>query len=116
MDDRTLKVLEYNKIIERLAGYAQSDSGRQLALQLKPSSDKIQIMEWQQETSEAESILAAEGSNLIAPFPDIQHAVRKAKIGSVLSPKELLEVVRVYPWLARSKGAWKSIRIKKSLN
>ena len=32
MDDRTLKVLEYNKIIEKLAGYAQSDSGGQLTL------------------------------------------------------------------------------------
>jgi DNA mismatch repair protein MutS2 len=115
MDDRTLKVLEYNKIIEKLAGYAQSDSGRQLALQLKPSSDKIQIMEWQQETSEAESILAAEGSNLIAPFPDIQHAVRKAKIGSVLSPKELLEVVRVLSLVSSVKRGMEEHKDKEEL-
>ena len=28
MDERTLKVLEYNKIIERLADFCVSDSGR----------------------------------------------------------------------------------------
>ncbi len=95
MDERTLRVLEYNKIIEMLAGFTQSENGRELALQLKPISDKNQIIEWQQETSEAESIIAAEGSGFISPFPDVRQAIRKARIGSILSPGELLNIAQV---------------------
>jgi len=116
MDDRTLKVLEYDKIIEKLAGYTQSESGRRLALQLKPSSEKAQIMEWQEETSEAESILVAEGSGLISPFPDIQHAVRKAKIGSVLCPRELLEIAQVLSLASSAKKRMNEYKGKEELS
>jgi DNA mismatch repair protein MutS2 len=95
MNEKTLKVLEYHKIINKLADFAQSESGRTLALNLKPASELALIEIWQDETSEAESILAREGRSFIAPFPDIERAVKKAKIGSVLSPVELLDIASV---------------------
>jgi DNA mismatch repair protein MutS2 len=95
MDEKTLRVLEYNKIIERLASFARSDLGREQALALKPISDPDHIAEWQEETSEAESILAVEGSGFLTSFPDVRQGVRKAEIGSVLSPRELLQIAQV---------------------
>ena len=95
MDERTLRVLEYHKIIGLLSGFAQSDPGRELALQLKPVSERDRILKWQAETSEAESILAVEGTSFLSAFPDIRQQLKKAKIGSVLSPKDLLQIARV---------------------
>ena len=78
MDERTLRVLDYHKIIGLLAGFAQSEPGKKLALQLKPVSDRDQIQKWQAETSEAESILAVEGISFLSPFPDIRKRREKA--------------------------------------
>lgn len=115
MDERTLRVLEYNKIIEMLAGFTQSDSGRELALQLKPISDINKIKEWQQETAEAESIIALEGSGFIAPFPDVRHAIRKAKIGSILSPGQLLNVAQLLSLVSSVKTRMNEHKAKAKL-
>ncbi|HHY82388.1 MAG TPA: endonuclease MutS2 [Clostridiales bacterium] len=103
MNEKTLRVLEYHKIIEKLAGFAQSDSGRELVLQLKPVSDRMTIEQWQEETSEAESILAVEGSGFLSSFPNIRQHIRKAIIGSVLSPKELLQIAQVLSLISSVK-------------
>ncbi|HHU49726.1 MAG: endonuclease MutS2 [Caldicoprobacterales bacterium] len=115
MDERTLKVLEYNKIIERLADFCVSDSGREMALRLKPVSDRNQIEQWQEETSEAESILAAEGSGFLAPFPDVRHPVRKAEIGSILIPRELLQIAQVLALISSVKSRMNEYKDKAEL-
>jgi len=115
MNDKTLRVLEFHKIIEKLAGYTQSDSGRELALQLKPVSDRALVEQWQEETSEAESILAVEGSSFISAFPNIRHYIRKAVIGSVLSPKELLQTARVLALISSVKTRMNEHKAKAEL-
>lgn len=115
MDEKTLRVLEYNKIIEKLAGFTQSDSGRERALALKPISYSDKIAQWQEETSEAESILAVEGSGFLAPFPDVRHGVRKAEIGSVLSPKELLQIAQVLSLVSSVKTRMNEHKAKAEL-
>lgn len=98
-----------------MAGFAQSDSGRERALQLKPVSDRDQIIRLQKETSEAESILAVEGSGFLAPFPNIRHQLRKAEIGSVLSPGELLQVARVLSLISSVKAGMSEHKAKAEL-
>lgn len=115
MDEKTLRVLEYNKIIEALAGFTHSESGRELVLQLKPISDRNQIIEWQQETSEAETILAAEGSGFISSFPDVRHAIRRAEIGSVLNPGELLNIAQVLSLVSSVKTRMNEHKAKAEL-
>ncbi len=115
MDERTLRVLEYHKIIGMLTGFAQSEPGKEIAMQLKPVSDIDQILEWQAETSEAESIIAIEGTGFISPFPDIRQQLKKAKIGSVLSPKELLQIGQVLSLISSVKTRMKEHKAKAEL-
>jgi DNA mismatch repair protein MutS2 len=115
MDERTLRVLEYHKIIGMLTGFAQSEPGKEIAMQLKPVSDIDQILEWQAEASEAESIIAIEGTGFISPFPDIRQQLKKAKIGSVLSPKELLQIGQVLSLISSVKTRMKEHKAKAEL-
>src|SRR5665647_777022 len=115
MDDRTLRVLEYNKIIGMLANYAQSAPGREMVLNLKPIADRELITQWLQETSEAESITAVEGSGFISPFQDVKHQLRKAKIGSILSPKELLQIGQVLALIGSVKARMNEHKAKSQL-
>ena len=53
MEEKTLHILEYDKIIERLADFATSSAGRELCLRLKPASDLKHIRLWLDNTSDA---------------------------------------------------------------
>ena len=53
MNQKALKTLEYDKIIEQLASYASSPLGRKKCLELVPSSSLSQITRMQHETHDA---------------------------------------------------------------
>jgi len=53
MNKKVLETLEYNKIIDKLVGYAVSPMGKEMAAELRPSNILSDIELWQNETSEA---------------------------------------------------------------
>ena len=57
MNSKVLQVLEYTKIIERLADKATSAPGRELCLHLLPQTDLEDIKQAQTETADAFSRL-----------------------------------------------------------
>ena len=57
MNERTLRVLEYNKILEMLADQAVSRAAKRLAAELKPSDSVYDVREMLSETSEAVSVI-----------------------------------------------------------
>lgn len=95
MDDKTLRVLEYNKILDKLADMTTSVLSRDRVLRLTPSKDIQEIKCLQQETSEAVSMIIRKGSAPIGGLKDIRNALKRAEIGAVLSPKELLEIATI---------------------
>ena len=102
MDERTLKVLEYNKIIERLADFAYRIP-QEMALRLKPVSDRNQIEQWQEETSEAESILAARE----AGFWLLSRCQAPGQEGGDwidFDPQELLQIAQVLALISSVKS------------
>ena len=64
MNKKTLKVLEYNKVIEIVANFAYSDMGKEKILSLVPMSDIEEIEEALRETSEAVSIIPVSYTHL----------------------------------------------------
>ncbi len=92
MNERNLRVLEYPKILERMASLTVTPMGRERALQLTPSGDASIVNRRQAETEEAGMVLAYNGSNPIAYFTDVREFLKLAKIGSTLSAKALLQV------------------------
>lgn len=92
MLERTLRVLEFNKIKDMMKPLALSDAGRELIEKLEPTSDLATAQLWQQETEEASVILTYIGSNPLTSFEDVRPYLRLAQIGSSLSMKALLAV------------------------
>ena len=62
MNDRTLRVLEFNKIKDMLIAKAESSLGRALAEKNRPSMDYGEILQLQKETSDAAALLIQRGN------------------------------------------------------
>lgn len=104
MNERALKVLEYDKIIDRLAGLTLSPMGYELAKELTPSSNIREVKMMQQETDEAVTIIFRKGSVPIEGLNDIRGSLKKAEIGSMLDPRELLRMADHLRCARRVKG------------
>ncbi len=94
MQERSLRVLEFYKIRKMLVSHAASVAGKERCEALVPISDIEKIRLWQEETEEAAAMVARTGTQPIGAFDDIENQVSRAKVGSILSPKDLLDCAR----------------------
>lgn len=92
MNEKALRVLEYNKVLEMLVQKASSTLGKELCEQLRPSSKVEEVIAWQKETTEATNMMIQIGTPPIGPIFDLSTALKLSTIGGCLSPKQLLEV------------------------
>ena len=92
MKERTLRVLEFTKIRERLASKALTPMGAERCMALVPSDNLPEIELWQAETEEAAVILQYLGASPLIPFDDVRVSISLAEKGATLSPKALLTV------------------------
>ena len=91
MDTKTLTVLEYPKILARLADFCDFSGSADLARLLAPTPDFIEASDRLAGTSEARKLLATSDLS-IGGAHDIREQVELARRGGVLDPKELLDV------------------------
>jgi len=92
MEEHTLRVLEFDKIIARLQDQAACSLGREAAGLTYPATDLAVARRKQQETSEARAILQYEGNIPLGGIEDIRTYAERASIGALLQPTELLSV------------------------
>ncbi|MBT2577296.1 endonuclease MutS2 [Bacillus sp. ISL-8] len=92
MLERTLRVLEYNKVKEQLLEHTASSLGRDKVKNLVPSTDFEEIVELQETTDEAAKVIRLKGHVPLGGISDIRANIKRAKIGSMLSPHELIEI------------------------
>jgi DNA mismatch repair protein MutS2 len=92
MDARTLRVLEYPKILEMLAACAVCSLGKDRARRLEPQTDLREIQERQAETSEACHLLDSGSAPPFGGLTDVTPLVRQARAVNHLLPEELLHI------------------------
>ena len=92
MDQKSLRVLEYNKVIDLLATKASSSLGLRYIEELTPKSDYKEVKSMLEETSEAQGILIKRGHVNLGGIQDISDSVKRAEIGAVLDPGSLLKI------------------------
>lgn len=92
MEQRTLERLEFNKIIEMLAQNATFSLGREMCLELRPSTDFNEVLRYQKETAEASTIYRKEPDLPLGGMRDTRGALRKVAIGAILEPAELQNI------------------------
>lgn len=89
---RELKVLEFDKIRERLSDLASSELTKKELDELEPSSILPVVEERLTETTEAVSVIMRKGSVPLGNFPDIKPAVIHADKGGSMTMSQLLQV------------------------
>lgn len=94
MNERTLNVLEFNKIIQALQGETATVVGRERARALTPQTDLAFIQQLQDETDEAMQILRLNKSVPFSHIVNITDSLKRSMIGSVLSTEECLHVAQ----------------------
>lgn len=119
MNEKAIKVLEYNKIIELLKGQAGSEMTRKIISELKPFTDPRVIRTVLEETDEAVRLISFKGPLPLGNFYDIKQFVGFAQKGGSLNMRQLLQVLynmkitaNVINWL---KGDVPSLPILQSL-
>jgi len=91
MDSKTLNVIEYPKVLERLAAHCDFSASQALARQLEPTTGLELARARQQETSEARKLLSLHDLT-IGGAHDIRPKVDLARHGGVLDAPDLLDV------------------------
>jgi len=92
MDEKTLRILEFHKVRHELAAHTAFTLGRERALWLEPSTDADTIENRQGETAEALALINREGGLPLGGVRDIRQPLRKAEMGSILTPEDLLDI------------------------
>ncbi|MCA9937742.1 MAG: Smr/MutS family protein [Anaerolineales bacterium] len=92
MDTKSLHTLEFDKVRQRLAGYASFSAGIDLALNITPTDDKREAEQWQAETREAVQLFDSQRDISIGGCRDVRRAASNAQRGFTLLPEDFLEI------------------------
>src|SRR5689334_11122863 len=92
MDTKTLSVLEYPKILERLKAFCDFSASMELARSLEPTDSYDLALARLAETSEARRLFSTNDSIGVGGAHDIRPAADLAARGGVLDPQQLLDV------------------------
>jgi len=91
MDAKTLHVLEYDKILERVKSYCDFSASMDLAQALQPTANFDEAQRLLNETTEARNLFTVNDIG-IGGAHDIRPAVDLAARGGVLDPQQLLDI------------------------
>ncbi|WP_346697830.1 endonuclease MutS2 [Catenibacillus scindens] len=104
MNEKALRILEYNKIIDKLTELAGSPMGKELCKNLQPSTDLGTINQMQTQTSDALSRIYAKGSLSFSGLKDIRGSLLRLNVGSTLNIPELLSIASLLDVALRAKS------------
>ncbi len=92
MDPHAIRVLEYEKILNRLAEHCAFSGGAELVYALLPSDDLLTVRTWLAQTSEAYKLLEQKSDLSFGGVKDLSSQLEKAERGSLIFAPEFLEI------------------------
>ncbi len=93
MNQKSLKKLEFDKIIHILTDHAASAGAKEMCRSLLPSDSLAEIERLQTETSDALQRIYRKGGLSFGGIRDIRGSVKRLEIGGVLGMGELLQIM-----------------------
>ena len=93
--EKTLTILEFDKICKMLADCAPTEGAKAQALRLTPSSDITDVLRRLHRTTDAKRLCDAKGMPSFGAVKDVSEACERAVKGAMLSTRELLEIARL---------------------
>lgn len=90
-----LDKLEFNAIREKVANFAYTHEGKNLVMNLEPSSNSLEVSHFLAETSDAINAIHIKGNFPISNIDDFSLWIKILKSGSALSSKSLLDLCSI---------------------
>ena len=104
MNQKVLRTLEYNKIVERLAEYAFGADTKERCLSLLPSTNLSEITNAQQQTKDAMNRSLKKGRLDCSGIKPLSSAIRRVEIGGTMNIEELLGLCKLLETARRVKA------------
>ncbi len=102
---KVLKILEFDKILEKMQDYTQSEVVKKRIMKLEPYEDMDSVCRAQKETTEAMATLLKLGNIPVnLSVTDVRGSVKRGEQGGVLTPRELIDISRVLYVARRTKA------------
>ncbi len=95
MNEKVLRILEFDKITELLSSYAGSEPGKAICRKLKPSSDREWIRKSLEETDAAFGRYVKNERISFGTNKDVRNILKAAGIGRRLEISDLLTISRI---------------------
>ena len=92
MDEKSLRTLEYDKVLKRLTHYTSFSAGEALATALRPTTDPDQARLWQLETQEAKALFESGADVMIGGTRDVRSAVERSERGFTLLTADFMDI------------------------
>ncbi len=92
MEERNLKVLEYDKILKKLSEKAVCGKTKELILSLKPETNRIEAERLLAQTDEAFRFTVKHMEAPISPLSDVVPILKRAEVGACLSCREIKNI------------------------
>ena len=105
METRTLRLLELDRVLERLAELTASSLGRARVRSLKPTSEIAVVRLAQATTSEARRFVETRNHPPFGGISDIESFLKQAHIGSMLEAGALLQIAQFAGGMRRLREA-----------
>ncbi|NNU77909.1 endonuclease MutS2 [Clostridium estertheticum] len=95
MNTKSLKVLEYYKIKEKIKAYTHTTAGKDIIDNLEPYTNVYEVKEHLQETNEALLLLSRKGSAPFEGIYDVRSAIIRASKEASLMPMQLIRIAQM---------------------
>ncbi|WP_121663360.1 endonuclease MutS2 [Metabacillus litoralis] len=88
MNNKTIEVLEFNKVLELLSKFAMSEKAKQRAKELTPITDEGKIKRWLNETTEACTIIEKSSSIPVHSLHGVEQIITLVDKGYMPTPEQ----------------------------
>jgi DNA mismatch repair protein MutS2 len=104
MIEKSMRALEFDKILEMLSNYAVSDNAKMKLTELKPYLSEREVIAKLKDTTEARMILDHIGTPPMASMKDIEMLLELSEKGAMLVPEQLTNIELFITACKRLKG------------
>ncbi len=92
MDQKSLRTLEFHKVLALLAEYTSFSAGEAAALAVLPTTDVEDARRWQRQTAEAVVLFEGDSTITVGSSKDVRRAADNAQRGFVLSAEDFAQI------------------------
>jgi len=104
MNKKSLRILEFDKVKERIKKYAQTSAAKDIIYGLEPYDSVFEVRQHLKETDEAFNLLTKKGNPPFEGLFDVREAINNASKGATLFPGQLLKIAQLLHSARRFKS------------